>query len=121
MMKNRVGSILWFVLAFCVLLSARADKSKIAIQEIRITAKRYSYFPSEITLKKGAPVTLVFMSEDVTHGFIQPEWNARAELRKNRAVRLTVQPDSVGTFEARCSYFCGAGHGSMRLLFHVVE
>ena len=120
-MRHRFIAILTIVLASCVLVSARSEATSDSPREIQITAKRFSYTPSEITLKKGEPVVLIFKSEDVTHGFIQPDWNVRAELHKNKPVRVTLQPDTLGTFEARCSYFCGTGHGSMRLFFHVVE
>jgi cytochrome c oxidase subunit II len=118
---NRLFRFFVFGFACCVLLLARAEQPAASTRTIAITARRFSYMPSEVTLKKGETVTLVFHTEDVTHGFILPEWKLRAEIHKNHPVKITVQPDSVGTFEARCSYFCGVGHGSMRLFFHVVE
>ncbi len=121
MIRNRVHAALVAFVPVIMLLFARADQSKSAIREIQVIAKRYAYDPPEITLKKGEPVTLVLRSEDVTHGILQPDLNIHAEMHKNRPVRVTVQPNVSGTFEARCSYFCGVGHGSMRLKFHVVE
>ena len=40
---------------------------------ITITAKRFEFVPSTITLKKGETVKLVVTSQDVTHGlFLRP-------------------------------------------------
>ncbi len=119
-----VRARMWTMVAVLVcgtLLLAQTEKRSATPKEVLITAKRYSFTPSEITLKKGEVVTLVFVSEDVTHGFFLPEWSLKAEIHKNHPVRLTFVPDKVGTFEARCSYFCGSGHGSMRLFYHVVD
>lgn len=114
-------AVLVVVMVVASLLMARADQTQSSPRVIEITAKRFSYEPSEITVKKGEAVTLVFKSQDVTHGFIEPDWKVRAEIHKNHPVRVSLQPQQVGTFEARCSYFCGVGHGSMRLFIHVVE
>lgn len=120
-MFQRIAGILLVGLATCSLLLARADQPSASARTISITARRFSFEPAEVTLKKGETVTLVFHAADVTHGFILPEWRLRTEIHKNHPVKITIQPATAGTFEARCSYFCGVGHGSMRLFFHVVE
>ena len=35
---------------------------------IEVTAKRFSFDPGDLTLKKGEPVVLVLRSVDVAHG-----------------------------------------------------
>jgi cytochrome c oxidase subunit II len=90
-------------------------------RRIKITASRFSYSPSEITLKKGEPVVLVFHSTDVTHGFNLPEMNVRADIKKGKDTEVNLTPSQQGHFVGRCAHFCGNGHGSMALQINVIE
>jgi len=92
-----------------------------AAQRIEIVAKRFTYVPSEITLKKGQPVTLSFRSEDVTHGIKFAELNLQTEIHKGTSSELSFTPTKTGDFVGHCSHFCGSGHGSMILTMHVTE
>jgi cytochrome c oxidase subunit 2 len=91
-------------------------------RRIEISAKRFSYTPSEITLKKGEPVVLVFHSEDVTHGFKLSELNIDSgDIKKGKETEVSFTPTQLGHFVGKCAHFCGAGHGSMKLQIDVVE
>ena len=90
-------------------------------RRIEITAKKFSYSPSEITLKKGEPVVLVFHTEDVTHGFKLPEMNVKSDIKKGKDTEVAFTPEQVGHFVGKCAHFCGKGHGSMTLQVNVVE
>jgi cytochrome c oxidase subunit II len=90
-------------------------------RRIEIVAKRFSYAPSEITLKKGEPVVLVLRSEDVPHGIKFKELNLQTEIGKGMASELSFTPAVTGDFVGHCSHFCGSGHGSMTLTMHVTE
>ncbi len=92
-----------------------------APRRIEIQAKRFQYTPSEITLKKGEPVILVFHSEDVTHGFKLKEFNIKVEIPKHGTTEVPFTPNVAGDFVAKCSHFCGMGHGDMKLKIHVTE
>jgi cytochrome c oxidase subunit II len=87
---------------------------------IQISAKRFSYDPGEVTLKKGEPVTLIMRSEDVAHGLRAREIGIDLRAAKGKTAQATITPDKTGDFVAHCSIFCGAGHGSMTVTFHVV-
>jgi cytochrome c oxidase subunit II len=82
---------------------------------IVITAKRFEFVPSTITLKKGETVKLVVTSEDVTHGFFLRPLKIDTDLTPGETQQITVTPQSAGTFTAICHHFCGAGHGNMKL------
>jgi cytochrome c oxidase subunit 2 len=82
---------------------------------IVITAKRFEFVPSTITLKKGEAVKLFVTSEDVTHGFFLRQLKIDAELLPGETQQITVTPQSAGTFTAFCHHFCGSGHGNMKL------
>ena len=89
--------------------------------KIEITAKRFTFEPSEITVKKGEPVLLVVRSVDVAHGLRFRELNAEVNVRAGATGQVEFTPDKTGDFVGHCSVFCGAGHGSMALTLHVVN
>ena len=88
---------------------------------IPITASRFVFEPSEITLKKGEEVTLAIRSKDVSHGLVIEDLGVRTEVKKGQTTDVKFTPETAGTFEGKCAHFCGAGHGSMTLTVHVVE
>ena len=88
-------------------------------QRIEIVAKRFEYSPSEITISKGKPVTLVLTSEDVPHGLAIKELNVKAEFKKGKPAEVTFTAAQAGDFVGKCSVFCGRGHGRMKLGVHV--
>jgi cytochrome c oxidase subunit II len=90
-------------------------------RRIEIVAKRFSFQPAEVTVKKGTPVVLVLTSQDVTHGLKFKEFNLETEIKKDATKELNVTPMESGDFVGRCSHFCGEGHGSMTLTLHVTE
>jgi cytochrome c oxidase subunit 2 len=111
---------LCMVLAFLVLF---ADKTGAATEEkvIQVTAKRFEFSPSQITVKKGEPVVLEIKSEDVKHGFNLPDFSARAELKPGAVTRVRFVPDKVGEFGFACDIFCGDGHEDMGGTIKVIE
>lgn len=86
-----------------------------------IEAKRFSYSPGEITLKKGEPVVLVLKSRDVAHGLRFRELNVNLSAKAGGTVQTQFTPNQAGDFVGHCSVFCGSGHGSMALKLHVVN
>lgn len=82
-------------------------------QVIEITAKRFEYSPSEITLKKGVPAILEFTSLDRVHGFLVPQLNLHADIKPGETTRVRIVPDRTGTFPFHCDNFCGSGHEDM--------
>ena len=111
------------LMIFAGLLSTTmmAGDAKPEGRRIDIVAKRYTFAPNKITVKKGEAVTLVFKSTDVTHGFLMDAFNIKVEIRKGVPTEVTFSPSKAGTFEGGCSHFCGVGHGSMRFVVEVVE
>jgi len=89
-------------------------------QRIEISAKRFSYSPGEITVKKGQPVVLVLKSLDVPHGLRIRDFGVDIKVKAGETAEATFTPDKVGDFTGHCSVFCGSGHGSMTFTVHVV-
>jgi cytochrome c oxidase subunit 2 len=116
--------------AFILLTIATLGVSAIAVRaggaldepkRIEITASKFSYSPSEITLKKGQPVVLVLRTTDVTHGLKIEALGVKSEISKGKDTEIPVTPTQVGQFVGKCAHFCGKGHGSMALQVNVVE
>ncbi|HEX6003796.1 MAG TPA: cytochrome c oxidase subunit II [Burkholderiales bacterium] len=80
---------------------------------IKVSAKRFDYTPSHITVKKGVPVRFQLTSEDVLMGFNLPDFNVRADMIPGKTTELRFVPDKVGTFTFLCDIFCGTGHEEM--------
>jgi cytochrome c oxidase subunit II len=111
-----VGLVAGSFLAFSGFTAVQNEPRKIDIQ-----AKRFTYEPSEITVKKGESVVLELTSADVTHGLKFEELNLNAKIEKNKTSELAFTATKVGDFMAHCSIFCGSGHGGMALTIHVTE
>ncbi len=90
-------------------------------KRVDVVAKRFSFEPSEITLKKGQPVLLVLKNADTAHGLRFRELNVDVRAAAGGTGQVEFTPDKVGDFIGHCSVFCGSGHGSMSLTLHVVE
>jgi cytochrome c oxidase subunit 2 len=41
--------------------------------------------------------------------------------KKGESSQVEFTPSEAGTFVAQCAYFCGSGHGSMKLTVRVTE
>ena len=88
---------------------------------INIVAKRFTYEPDDITVKKGEPVVLKLTTSDVTHGLKFEDLNLNTRVEKGKSNELAFTPTKTGDFNGQCSVFCGSGHGSMHLTLHVTE
>jgi cytochrome c oxidase subunit 2 len=90
-------------------------------QVIRILARRFTYTPNKLTLKKGVPVVLELTTADVLMGFYVPDFDIRADIVPDQVVRVRIVPDKTGTFAFLCDIFCGTGHETMNGTITVVE
>jgi cytochrome c oxidase subunit 2 len=86
---------------------------------LRISARRFTFTPSEIRLARGVPVTLVFTSSDVVMGFNAPDFGIRCDIVPGAESRLRLTPDKAGEFPFHCDIFCGSGHEEMTGMFIV--
>ena len=100
-----------------VAAQAAAPREKV----IRVSARRFEYSPSRLTLKKGVPVVLELTSEDVLMGLNIPDFNVRGDMEPGKVSRVRFVPDKTGTFTFLCDIFCGSGHERMQGTLTVVE
>ena len=111
-------ALIFAALAPSVLLRLSAAANP-APRRVEVVAKRYCFNPSAVNLKKGEPVILVLKSTDVSHGVRIRELNVDVKAPKGGQAEVEFTPQVSGDFVGHCSVFCGAGHGSMTLTFHV--
>jgi cytochrome c oxidase subunit 2 len=88
---------------------------------IEITAKKFQFTPSEITLKKGEPVILRVTSSDRVHGFFSKALKFDTDILPGKATDVAVTPDNAGDFTIICDHYCGTGHGNMKMKATVVQ
>ncbi len=96
--------------------SSRAAEPRV----VEITARRFEFQPSQITLKQGEPVVIRVRSLDVTHGFYQKALGIDATIEPNKTTDVPVTPKAPGRYVTICDHFCGSGHGNMKMTI-VVE
>jgi cytochrome c oxidase subunit II len=87
---------------------------------IRILARRFTYTPDRITLKKDVQVVFELTTADVLMGFSVPDFQVRADIIPGKVARVRLVPDKVGAFTFLCDIFCGTGHESMNGTITVV-
>ena len=83
---------------------------------IKVSAERFAFFPTEITVEKGTVIEFHLTSEDTDHGFHIIGTDVDVQIPKRRRGETIVKytADSAGRFTIECSRPCGAGHTAMR-------
>lgn len=79
-----------------------------------VTAKKYEFSPSVITVKQGQHVKLEVTALDRTHGLAIKDYNIDTNLEKDKPATIEFVADKPGEFTFKCSDFCGLGHGKMK-------
>jgi cytochrome c oxidase subunit II len=82
-------------------------------QLIKVVARRFTFTPSEISLKKGVPVVLELTTLDVVMGFNAPDFGVRSDIVPGKTSQVRFTPDKTGKFTFQCDIFCGSGHEDM--------
>lgn len=84
------------------------------VRIIDVEAYKFGFNPDIIVVNAGDKVRLRLTSLDVAHGFKLEEIgiNKRIEPGKDNIVEFYA--NDIGTYEFRCSVFCGPGHMKMK-------
>ncbi|OHA15192.1 MAG: hypothetical protein A3A10_02955 [Candidatus Tagabacteria bacterium RIFCSPLOWO2_01_FULL_42_9] len=83
------------------------------IKEFTMTAKKFDFTPSTITVSEGDSVKLTITSEDVTHGFAIDELGIKEDIEPSKPTVVEFVANKKGSFRFYCSNFCGQGHKEM--------
>ena len=123
--KNTIIDTMLLASAFGIAVAVFAPKGNVARADnpkvIEITAKKFEFSPSEITLKKGEPVILRLTSADRVHGFMSRPLKIDTDIAAGKTTDVTVTPATAGNFTVICDHYCGTGHGNMKMKVSVVE
>lgn len=101
------------------------------VKVVEMNAKKYEYSPEQIRVKKGERVQLKIHALDRTHGFkisLYPEGAAKDgppglrfdpqqesyKIEKDDVRTIEFVAGRAGTYEFKCSVFCGFGHRGMK-------
>lgn len=68
---------------------------------------------SELHLPVGRPAELRLRSSDVVHSLWVPAFGGKIDALPDFQTVLTVVPRRVGSYQAVCAEYCGAGHTGM--------
>ena len=107
-------------LVLVTLLAAAAGRGA-ETRLVKISAKRFSFTPAEVHVRKGETVVLELTSLDRVHGFDLPAFGIRTDIVPKEVTRVTLTPDKAGTFPFHCDVFCGDGHEDMTGTLIVTE
>jgi len=73
-------------------------------REFAISASPYKFSVTEIRVKKGDTVKIVFKNEQGAHDWVVDEFNARTKvLQAGQTETIEFTADKTGTFEYYCS------------------
>lgn len=86
---------------------------------IEVHARRFSFVPAEVEVKKGETVTLHLISDDVPHSLVIKGLGVNQQVSKDHPADATFTANNTGDFPGKCGRFCGSGHGSMLFTVHV--
>jgi cytochrome c oxidase subunit II len=83
---------------------------------VAVSAERFTFTPSRVTVKQGDLVEFVLTSEDTGHGFRIPSAGISVTIPQSGKgeVRVRFTAKEKGSFVFECSRPCGAGHNLMR-------
>lgn len=72
--------------------------------KIEVEGSSFKFSPTNITVKKGEAVTIVFKNAGGIHDFVIDEFNVKtAQIQGGAMEEVTFTPDKAGTFEFYCS------------------
>ena len=126
MIKNKVVTATLLAAACGIAFALVTSKTNIARADfnpkvIEITAKKFEFTPSEITLKKGQPVILRLRTADRVHGFFSKPLKFDTDIAVGKITDVAITPDTAGDYTVICDHYCGTGHGNMKMKVTVVE
>ena len=82
---------------------------------VEITARRFSFEPSEVEATVGERLQLVVRSADGVHGLEIKTFRIKKEVpRGGEPVTIDFTATAEGSFPIMCSEYCGDGHDDMR-------
>jgi cytochrome c oxidase subunit 2 len=103
--------------AAAVLAAAGCGGVKLAAERservVQVHTKKFEFVPNEIALRRGEPVVLELIADDIEMGFRCKALELGAVVTPGKPVRVAFTPQKAGKFRFYCDVFCGDGHEDM--------
>lgn len=80
---------------------------------VTLVAARYGFYPREIRLPAGVPITFRIASADVLHGMHIPMTNMASMVVPGYISTVTTVFPKPGEYPMLCNEYCGMGHDHM--------
>jgi cytochrome c oxidase subunit 2 len=80
---------------------------------VTLVAARYGFYPREIRLPAGTPITFRIASADVLHGMHVPMTNMGTMVVPGYVSTVTTTFPKPGEYPMLCNEYCGMGHDHM--------
>jgi cytochrome c oxidase subunit 2 len=111
------------VLASATVMTSASPGQAPARRVIEVTAERFEFWPTEITIERGEEVEIRIRSEDTSHGFriVGAGTNVVVPKRGKGQAVAVFRAERPGRYTFECSRMCGAGHNFMRGVLIVRE
>ena len=93
---------------------AGSSGSKVVVKEFALTAEKWDFSPSTITVNKGDRVEFMIQSIDVAHGIKIDAFDVNSRLEPGQTTTVEFVADKAGTFSFYCNVFCDDGHSGMK-------
>ena len=117
--RRFIAAVGFVVAAYASAWAERQDTANRVV--IRVSAERFAFTPSEVTVPPGATIEFQLKSDDTAHGFriVGQSIDLTIPKRGRGEATVTFTPPEPGNYVFECSRMCGAGHSFMRGVIHV--
>ena len=85
-----------------------------------VTSTSAGDVPADLYLPVGETVEINLTATDVVHGFFVPAFLFQRNAVPGSPTRFDITPTRLGTYDGKCSTFCGLNHDDMLFTVHVV-
>lgn len=92
---------------------ANVNQSVIETKTFNIEMTRFSFTPSTLNVGVGDTVVINATAKDTTHGISIPEFGVNLVVPKGTTQTTSFVANKAGTYNFRCSVYCGEGHSDM--------
>lgn len=93
-----------------ILLAGSGTLHAAETKTFQITALKYEFIPTTITVNQGDKVVLQVTASDTEHGIGISEMNIDQVLPQGKIVTIEFMAEKKGEFTIKCTKFCGLGH-----------
>lgn len=96
-------------------VGATGDSRSAPARVFEMTASRFKFEPATLQVTEGDRVRLTLRSVDTEHGFEIKKHDVKVAVPKTgEPVTVEFVAGKAGTYDFKCSEYCGSGHGRMK-------